>query len=660
MKNKIVSILIFLFVFISSYSQSEYGKVTVDELQMTTYPQDTTAVAVILSKVGETRYIYSELYGFQFETTLKVKIKILKTEGLEYCTSSINYTEINSQRREVIDGLSGTTYNLVDGKIEKIKLGKEHIFNEDIEDTYKLRKFALPGAKVGSIIEYKYTLISDFLFRLRDFEFQSSIPTAYVSYEITIPEYFTYNKNMPGYERVIATPKQVNESFMVRYRDYSGQLRMERVQCLAERITYVGNNLAALKSEPYLWSLNDYRTKISYELQSERPPYGLVTSYITSWPKIDEDLMKQGSFGGELKKQGLFKDDVVAGDISLVKAKEIQDMVKSKVKWNENSSFYPSNLKDALKKGLGNSSDLNFLLINALKAANFDAYPVVLSTRAKGRLPVGNPSLAALNYVITAVQIDSLTYFTDASAKYGDWNILPENVMVPQARVIMSDKYGYWVDLSTVASGREVLIGQYSFVGDQLVKKVSETERGLDAYRFRKNYYSYENKEQYIEKLGTVLSGEVEDFEVSNLDNTVADVKVGYVLKTDMPLGDDVIYINPMLEKHFSENPFKSENRIFPVNFPYLSNYSQMITIAIPEGYVVDELPKSEKYIFGDNALNFSYRIIATESQVQLQYIFNVNSLLILPDSYTDLQDFFAKVIQKNSEQVVLKKKVTE
>lgn len=177
---------IFLFQVQESHSQSKYGNATMDELNMTVYPEDTTASAVILLKKGDLRFIFSELYGFQFEYAIQVKIKILKTEGLDWCNQEISYYETNRSTKEQINGLSGTTYNLEDGKITKTKLAKEFITDEDIDNTLKVKKFSMPAAKVGSVIEYKYTIVSDYYYNLRDFRFQESIPIAYVNFEAKI------------------------------------------------------------------------------------------------------------------------------------------------------------------------------------------------------------------------------------------------------------------------------------------------------------------------------------------------------------------------------------------------------------------------------------------------------------------------------------------
>ena len=79
--------------------------------------------------------------------------------------------------------------------------------------------------------------------------------------------------------------------------------------------------------------------------------------------------------------------------------------------------------------------------------------------------------------------------------------------------------------------------------------------------------------------------------------------------------------------------------------------------VKIPEGYAIEELPQSEKIIFGDNNdLSFTYRIAVTGNDVSVQYQYVVNTLLVLPDAYADLRDFFSKIVQKNSAQIVLKK----
>lgn len=639
-------------------SQTKYGNVTMDELNMNVYPQDTTASAVVLLRKGTTYFTYDDrLFGFQYKYTLETKIKILKPDGLTWCTDKIEYTDQGTNEKERIDGLSGTTYNLENGKIVKTKLSKEFISEESVNDTWIVRKFTMPAAKVGSVIEYKYTIVSDFIFSLPQFEFQLDIPVAETSYEITLPEYFRFNLNSSGYERVETKKEPVNERFSYNYRDGNGMLRSDNVHCTADKYTFKGKDIPALKDEPFLWAKEDYRSKVKFEISSLQMPYSKPVFYNVSWANVDEQYAKASSFGGNLKKAGMFKEEVKPMEATIDNAREILNIIRYKVKWDDKSSAFPSNINDAWKKGLGSSADMNFLLINALKAGGFDAYPVLLSTRSHGRVPMGNASRSAFNYVIAAVKLDTVMYYTDAAAEYGDWNLLPEKCMVEKARVF-NDKNSYWVDLSTISSGMNYTTSQYKFVDGLLQGNINRTSRGNMAIDFKNFYFNeHKDKNEYIEKLANRLSAQIENFDIQNEMNTNADLKLSYTLKTDISTGDDHIYINPLLIKHYNENPFKSETRIFPINFDYAQSYIHIAEIEIPEGYVVDELPKSEIFVTGDKSpIKLTYQVAHMDNKIKIHYQYSLKNLLFLPTEYDILRDFFGKIVLKNSEQIVLKK----
>ncbi|GAB6008482.1 DUF3857 domain-containing protein [Dysgonomonas reticulitermitis] len=639
-------VLCSLFIFQQNYAQSKYGNVTMDELTMQVYPQDTTAAAVVLLKKGDARFKFSELYGFQFEYTLQVKIKILKTEGLKWCNGDIDYYEASNSSKEQINGLSGTTYNLENGKIIKTKLSKEYITDEDIDNKYKVKKFSMPAAKVGSVIEYKYTIVSDFFYELREFRFQESIPVAYAYYEAKIPEYFRYNINFQGYASLKTLREPENESFRL-----SGQL----IPCSAEKIKSEGFDLPAMKEEGYLWTINDYISKVSFELKSVYFPGSTIQNYSSSWTNIDKELLASSVFGGNTKKADMFKEEIQKGDINLERAREIQNMIKYRVKWNERNSLYPQNLKEALKTGLGNNADVNFLLINALKAGGFDAFPVALSTRSNGRLPFTHPSVAALNYVITGVKIDTVMYFTDAAAKYGDWNLLPEKCMVPQAHIIKENGCD-WVNLTSISKGLVMKIGKFEFSGNEYIGRITDSRKDNEAYDFKSYYYAHKDKDAFIETLSKRTSCEIDSFNIQNLDNTAEALKIEYIQKTNVDMGEEFIYISPLIDKHYTENLFRTETRVYPINFDYLTTYMQMVEIKIPEGYVVDEMPKPARMVMNDNDIALSYRIGVDGNLIRLNYIYQLKKLEFPVTEYEAIRDFYAKLIAKNSEQIVLKK----
>lgn len=63
-----------------------------------------------------------------------------------------------------LQGLKCATYNLEAGKVEETKLEKSQVFEEQVDKYRKRVRFTAPAVKQGSIVEYEYTIQSDFYF----------------------------------------------------------------------------------------------------------------------------------------------------------------------------------------------------------------------------------------------------------------------------------------------------------------------------------------------------------------------------------------------------------------------------------------------------------------------------------------------------------------
>jgi hypothetical protein len=337
----------------------------------------------------------------------------------------------------------------------------------------------------------------------------------------------------------------------------------------------------------------------------------------------------------------------------------ILNSVKDRVKWNGEESFYPTGLKDALKKSLGNSADINYLAINALKSADFTAFPVIMRTRNNGILP-WYPTVDAFNYVITGLIIDGTSYYTDASVKYSTWNLLPQKCMVTQARLMLGEGQCQWADLSLLSEGQDMTMAYSSFEGNSLVRKVERTLNGNDALTFRSQYYSLSDKSKLTDLLASKMDMQIEDMQINGLDSYSEPVALSFTGKTEVDLTDDILYINPSVDRVISGNPFKDEVRLYPVQFPCKESFIVLNTIQIPAGYEIEELPKAERILFGEGDIVFTHGITATGESIQMQHVYQMKRIQYLPEEYDDLRDFFGKIIAKYDELIVLKKKTVD
>ena len=641
--------------FILVFSQSKFGKISNEELKMQTYEEDTTATALVLQKVGNIKFVINNQGAFQYEYTEEKRIKILKPEGLSSADQEIDYFVSSRDSKEEITNLSGTTYNLENGKVSKTKLTKKNIFDEDADGKWHRKKFTMPAAKVGSVIEYKYTVLSDFVYDLKDFYFQESLPVKEVFLSVVIPEYFNYHMSTRGYASLGSSRKELsNEVYRVSLDGGSKANQSGSITCSATQYNFDSSNVPSAKDESFIWSLNDFISKVSFELRSTNFPGSLVKTYSTTWEKIDKELMDHSSFGKNLNRDSWFKNEIEKGDRTIEKATEILCYIKNKIQWNKENRLLASKLKKSLDEGVGSSSDMNFLLLNALSAGGFNAYPVVLSTRSNGYIPITHPSISALNYVIAAVEIDGKKYYTDASSKFSSWNLLPEKCMVNQARILYNG-IGEWVDLSTLSSGTVLKYTQMRFEDNKSIVVAKETRNGNSALDARTIYSNYTDQDKFIQNIEENNSSVVSDFFLEGYEDNNKPLITSLTETKDVDFGD-YIYLSPPLVKLYKENPFKSETRMFPINFDYLLNHIQVIEIDLPEGYEVVEIPKNEQVVFDNNLLSYQYTIIHRENKITLNVRYRLNTLLILPTEYAYIKDFFAKIINKSNEQIVLKK----
>lgn len=143
---------------------------------------------------------------------------------------------------------------------------------------------------------------------------------------------------------------------------------------------------------------------------------------------------------------------------------------------------------------------------------------------------------------------------------------------------------------------------------------------------------------------------------MEDLNELESPVMVKYEFK--MQVGnEDVLYINPMLSEAHKNNPFKSMERKFPVEMNSVSDEVYSFNMDVPEGYVVDELPKSTMANFNEHEGQFQYLIQQQENHIQLRCRIKLNKANFEPDDYSTLREFYDLIVKKEAEQIVLKKK---
>jgi hypothetical protein len=636
----------------------KFEKVSEDELKMVTYPNDTTAEAVILYDNGSSYVKYDSNKGFILTHERFVRIKILKKEGVSWGNFTIALYSYGGNEED-LTVLKGTSFNLENGKIVKSELKKDAIFRERQNKFTETVRLALPSVKIGSVIDFKYNIQSALNYQLRPWKFQYPIPVKWSQYTVTYPEYFTYNHSSLGYHPLLYA--KTDQKSEVIYPQSGGR---EKLFYNAYVYDYAAKDVPAIKAEPYLTTLNNYTTQVKFELANTdfTSVGGSVQNFSESWNNIASKLNENEDFGKQLRADG-FVSDIVSGLINGItdeqkKLEIIYCHVQQTMKWNGQNSIYTSvNLKKSYSDKIGNSADINLLLAIMLNKASISTYPIILSTRDNGFLSFSHASSLSCNYVIAQATVNGKPVMLDATEPNLRVGFLPMRCLNGSGHLIYKES-SQNVAISNTPSIENTVIEIESKDG-KMIGTVNKKLSGLNALNFRESVRTAGGKKEYFDKLKNGSTDlDFLEYKYDKLDSINQPAFIKYRISTKESQNDkpEIIYFDPLLFGNKRNNPFTSPTRLYPVDFgaPFVENYNLQLTI--PEGYAIEELPQNKTYTLEGKGGVFLYKVSKVGNIILLNIRFSIDKPLFLPSEYLALKEFFNVAINKQAEQIILKK----
>ncbi|GAB2656394.1 hypothetical protein GCM10027036_07280 [Flavihumibacter cheonanensis] len=644
----------------------KFGKVSPEDFKQSLPSFDTGAHAIILGDVGYSRVVPNNDGGFGYEFERKIRVYIVDKNGIDAGKYLIPlYSSASNDMKEEIRRFNGVTYNLENGKVVETQLENNQVFTEKFSKNVSLKKFSLPALREGSIFELSYMLKSDYLFQFRDWAFQNEYPTLWSEYEVEIPEYFDYVYLTQGYHRYhINTTKDVSRTYRINVgrTEFIGGTRNDIVLTgLAKMKRWVMKDIPALKSESYITTLENYRSKIEFQLSSIRFPNQAPKLVMENWQKVSSDLLKSEDFGQAMERvdgslEDLIKPHVAGINDPTEKAKRIYEYFRDNFSWNGTNGFTASgNLKNVIKTKTGTVGDINLMLIAALKSFGYTAYPIILSTRSRGYTHELYPLMDRFNYVVCAVLIGDSDYLLDASDPDLGFGYLPSKCYNGHARVLMQDPLPISLAADSLLERKVTLATLVASPQD--LKGSIQSSLGYISSTSYRNLVREKGEDAVFNSIKTRFGSayEISNTHIDSLKKKELPIKITYdfVAKNEEA---EVLYIDPVLEPFSKENPFKSPNRFYPVEMPSRIDETYLLNFEIPEGYKVDEMPKSAKVGLNDGDGYFEYLVSTEPGRIQLRTRVVLAKAYFTPEEYESLREFFGYVINKQAEQIVLKK----
>jgi hypothetical protein len=105
-----------------------------------------------------------------------------------------------------------------------------------------------------------------------------------------------------------------------------------------------------------------------------------------------------------------------------------------------------------------------------------------------------------------------------------------------------------------------------------------------------------------------------------------------------------------------SENKFKQQERILPVEFNYPVTYNINCGIIFPPAYSVEEKPENINLSACENGVKYTYISQTSYNNLQIKFSYSVDRLIFTVQEYKDLSAFYGMLTQMSDNQIVIKK----
>ena len=673
-KEMILSLLAFLLavgVFAQDKQEFKFGKLSPADFKLSAEQFDSGANVVIIADVGTIKFEGNGNGFFDLIFTRFMRVKINNKNGIDIGSQEISVYHNSEGQFEKIISFKASTFNLENGSVHETKLDEKSVFTVKYNDQVDDKKFSMPALKEGSVFDLEFTIRSPFPYRMKPWSFQGEYPRLWSELAVTIPPPLHYVRRVQGDQNFyIDSSKDVYPFYSVRQTNSTSADNSYNVTGASLYRRWVKRNVPSLHDEPFTTTIDNYYSRITFQLsyvqwtnESER------VEQASTWNLLSKDLLEDEDFGIALNRDnGWMTDELQAilqhSGSDEEKVNKIYSYVRDHFKTTSQEGYSTEglythhSLKEVFKSKQGNVAELNLLLTAMMRKAGIKSDPMILSTRDHGLADPSYPLRSEYNYVVCVVYLNEKIFELDASEHFIGFGQLPLSCYNGWAHVINAERP--FPIFFTADSIRESSMATVIIIND---------ENGKISGAFKKNLGKIES-EELREEIGSTSLKEYGQKIISanesnlNIDNIQMDslvhfeyplaIRYDFILKKSG--GEDILYFDPLLNEGYKTNPFKSMNRHYPVEIPYLIDETYILNMEIPTGYQVDEIPKSTRVAYNENEGMFEYLIQKGESSIQMRVRLKLNKTLFPTDEYGTLRDFFAFVVKKETEQIVFKK----
>lgn len=601
-------------------SLSGFEKLTSTQLDLTSVSFDKDATAVILDENG-----YLDVNGGGHQLVTKRRIKILDEKAIDEGNIDLMYYAKNNI--ENIKNVKAQSINLVNGEYVSTPISDKDIFEVDVNQYYKAVRFAVPNVRLGTIIEYQYTLNSQQLYNIDAWQFQHEFPTLQSNFKLKINTNADFTNLSVG--------QQLTDK-------YKGRKNVD---------TWVLHNIPSYNGFQYVYNRKNVLESIRLQLSGYLSDTGFKST-IGKWNDLKKEVKE--SYSRLLNNVAVknYAETIPNGQTEKETLDNVITKFKNDFKWNGFKGIYPSKTqKEILESRSSNLADMNILLNSILNAKGIKSELVLLSSRSNGKLITSFPYLDQFDYVVNSVQLNQGSLYVINAVE------IPKNTYKFTPLNLFND-YGFMLDKGT----DENFVAFNQFVSENEVEfKYTFKEGNIQEQRrdrFSGYFYDEDEKDskdlvnRYVKSPIHIPSDE-EGKEINFLEDKYF---VNNVSKMPINGGGFIPLENP-LAPFINSYTFTETNRKNKIEFNFPYYFKVLITVDLPEDYEVIKSEDFKKVIKTNDNLIYSQTYATAGNKLQILYEFYLGQAVYPAEDYKILKKHFESVQQEAAKQISLKKK---
>lgn len=623
---------------------AKWAEIPRELLLLQSNPYDPGAGALIVFNNGGLQLFYKN--NIWWELKVYRRMKIFNDSGKRYATVTLSYGE-----GESIADIEARTI-LPNGTI--VQLDKMQIFDTPRISGLgryaalaygKAKRFTIPGVENGAIIEYRYTKTSEDIFFLDPWFFQSEDHTLRSTFMATVPREFQY---VGGFVNMRVEP----QSSLERWVDGRGNT-----------YTWTVENLPGIKTEPFMPSPEHLRGGMHfvmtyYQDSDSRFPI------LDDWNRVAEGYgdAYRSRMGRRGRIPGVVQELTAGASTPAEKIARIFDYVQRQIQYVPlegvgTTGNYAGSILDGKQ---AENVDMNVLLMAMLDEAGITAYPAMLAPRDGLPLNQGIPSPVQFKRLITCVPLsDGQVVWLDPVIRGTPYGILPWQDQGVAAFVVRGP--GSWITTpETTHLNRETrTLKVFLIATGQVTCSGSIAATGQNAIEYRRRYAYVNDEEQrktfltHIQKQVTGI--ELERFAFVDQLNGADPVNLSFSFRgTDYAtVAGKRLLVNPALMERLDRDLLPAGQRVNSIQLGPVQETMDQVTLVVPEGYTVEQLPAPVTVQSPFGRFLAAYR--ETSEGIVYTRRFSMTQPNLSAQYYNELRAFFDQISLADQQQIVLR-----